>query len=477
MPEIELPLAAYRVLDTKARIIVLIGGRSSSKSETFGRIMLMKGQSEKADILCGREYQTSIDESVHKLLTGLVTKLEMTGVRSTKQLIDFEDGGGIRYKGFARTPSAVKSAQDFKYSWIEEAQDLSEDSIELLLPTIRAPGSKLFFTANPGASTDPFSVRFIMPFLEMVRKQGYYEDAMHLIIMMNWRNNPWHGELESQRLYDFKHMSRAKYDHIWEGAFNDTVEDAIILAEWFDAAIDAHKKLGFKPTGARIVSHDPSDKGPDPKSLCLRQGSVILDVQRKTGLDVNDGCDWATSYAIEYDADMFVWDCDGMGVGLRRQVDDALKGKKIEWREYKGSSGVDRPNEVYEPITNEDKRKARTNKQTFKNKRAQDCWDLRDRYYKTFRAVQHGEYIDPDELISVSSEIEDMEQLRSETCRIPKKYNGSGLIQIMDKPQMATKYGIKSPNMFDSTFMSLEAPTSTAPPPRVPVIPNVHRNF
>ncbi len=458
MPKLQIPRATEKVLTTKARLIVLIGGRSSAKSETAGRLLLMFAQTERADVLCGREFQTSIDDSVHKLLKTLINKLDIHGVSVTDKKIDFMGGGGFRYKGFARNSAAVRSAQDFKYSWVEEAQDLSEDSIDDLLPTIRASNSKLVFTGNPQASNDPFSKRFIVPFKAHLDKHGFYEDAMHLIIMMNWRDNPWHGELEQQRLWDYENLSRAKYDHIWEGAFNDSVEDSIIEAEWFDAAVDAHIKLGFKPRGARVVSHDPSDLGDDPKGLCLRQGSVILDVMQKDNLDVNDGCDWATDYAIENDADLFTWDCDGMGISLKRQVAQAFDGKKIEYEMFRGSEGVDAPDEIYEPVKGEDKKKARTNKQTFRNKRAQFSWKLRDRYYRTYRAVEKGEYIDPDMLISISSGIEDLEQLRSETCRIPRKANGNGFIQIMTKVEMKSKYKIASPNLFDSTFMSLMLP-------------------
>lgn len=472
--EIEIPHKLERILTTNARLIVLIGGRGSAKTETAGRVLLMWAQTERADILCGREYQNSIDDSVHKLLSGLIDKLEVQGARVTDKKIDFYAGGGFRYKGFARNSSAIRSAQEFKYSWIDEAQALSQDSMDDLLPTIRATDSKLIFTANPQASNDPFSLRFITPFKAALDKYGYYEDDMHLIIMCNWRDNPWHGELEQQRLWDYANLSRAKYDHIWEGAFNDTVEAAIIQAEWFDAAIDAHLKLGFKPQGAIIVSHDPSDKG-DAKGLCLRHGSVILDVRENTELDVNDGCDWATGYAIEHDADLFVWDCDGLGVSLRSQVNRSFDGKKIDYVMFKGSEKVENPFDVYQPIEGEDLRKARTNKETFLNKRAQYCWRLRDRYYNTYRAVERGEYSDPDQLISISSNIECMAQLRSETCRIPRKHNNNGFIQIMGKVEMESKFRIKSPNLFDSTFMSLTIPPIKTVEEQFPDIPELRR--
>lgn len=458
MPSLQIPRKLHKVLTTKARIIVVIGGRSSGKSEGIARILLMKSQTEKADVLCGREYQNSIDDSVHKLLTTLINKLSIDDVSSTDKKIDYTHGGGFRYKGFARNSSAVKSAQDFKYSWVEEAQDLSAESIKDLLPTIRAKGSKLFFTGNPQASNDPFSERFIAPFLSDILRDGYYEDDMHCIIMMNWRDNPWHGELEQQRLWDYEHLSRAEYDHIWEGAFNDDVENSIIKTEWFDSAIDAHKRLGFKPLGLEIVTHDPSDLGPDPKGLVYRHGSVVLDVQENKTGDANDGCDWALDYAIDKKVDLFSWDCDGMGVALKRQVTKAIDGKKIDYFMFKGSESPSHPNTIYQPVENESRQKAKTNKETFFNKRAQNYWRLHDRFYNTYRAIEFGEFIDPDELISIDSSIGCMTQLRSEVCRIPRKPNGNGKIQIMTKKEMMDKHKIKSPNLADSLMMSMELP-------------------
>ncbi len=165
MPNIEIPEKLQPILTTKARLICLVGGRGSGKSETIARLMLMKAQTEQADVLCGREFQNSIEDSVHKLLKGLTGKLNLLGAVVTDKKIDFTTGGGFRFKGFSRNSEAVKSAQDFKYSWCEEAQTLSQKSIDDLLPTIRAAGSQLFFTANPKSSADPFSKRFITPYL------------------------------------------------------------------------------------------------------------------------------------------------------------------------------------------------------------------------------------------------------------------------------------------------------------------------
>lgn len=473
MPKIALPEKLHRVLTTKARMVVLIGGRGSGKSEGVARILLMKSQTERADVMCGREYQNSIDDSVHKLLKGLISDLSLDGFRVTDKKIDVDSGGGFRFKGFARNPEAVKSAQGFKYSWIEEAQNVSQDTIDNLLPTIRAMGSQLYFTANPQNSTDPFSQRFITPYLYDLNTKGYYEDDMHLVVKINWRDNPWHSELEGQRLWDYENLSRAKYDHIWEGEFNDSVEDALIKAEWFDACVDAHIKLGFKPLGAILASHDPSDEGDDNKAYARRHGSVVLDVMERATGNINEGCDWALGLAANHNVDAFTWDCDGLGVGLARQVAQTFEGKTTRVTMFKGSEGVDRPDAIVESVEIQNLADRKTNKQAFKNKRAQYYYELRKRVLNTYNAVVKNEYCDPDKMISFSSEMESLQTLRSELSRMPIKPNANGLFELYTKRDMKDKFKFASPNCADAVMMLMRQPhiylTPVMPATRQPI--------
>lgn len=456
MPHIQVAPKFKPVLTTKKRFVGVVGGRGSSKSEGMGRNCIMRAQTEAADVLCGREYQNSIEDSVHKLIKGLIHTLGVGGASIGDKKIDFSTGGGFRFKGFHRNPENVKSAQDFKYSWLEEAQALSEQSIEDLLPTIRAQGSQLFFTANPGSSEDPFSQRFIVPWEDQLRTQGYYEDDLHLIILMNYMDNPFFPEeLEQQRQWDYENMSRAKYDHIWLGAFNDSVDDALIQAEWFDACIDAHKKLGFQPTGAKIAAHDPSDGQQDSKGYAMRHGSVLTSLQEKMSGNVNEGGDWATGLAIQEGVHNFSWDADGMGVALARQISQAFDGIQCNVEMFKGSQAADYPDALYEPTAGSGIKGNKSNKDTFKNQRAQYYFMLRDRVYRTYRAVTFGEYSDPDKLISFSSDIELLPKLRAELCRLPTKPNGNGKLELYTKPEMLSKFKIKSPNLADSVMMTM----------------------
>jgi phage terminase large subunit len=174
---------------------------------------------------------------------------------------------------------------------------------------------------------------------------------------------------------------------------------------------------------------------------------------------VNDGCDWAIDKALDAQADLFTWDADGLGVTLKGQIDTSLKGKKIKYQLFKGSQKPDRPDDQY--MASDEKEletNKKTNKETFVNKRAQYYWLLRDRFYNTYRAMQKSEYVDPDTMISISSSIEGLDKVRAEVCRIPRKFNGNGRIQLMGKPEMKDRLKIDSPNMADSMMMSLIVP-------------------
>lgn len=453
--QIKIPTKLLRLISPK-RFKVIIGGRGGAKSESVAALFSGMVDQSGCTAVCCREFQSSIKQSVHSLMTRKIMELGLDGYDCRETNIRHRNGGIIGYQGLARDPQAIKSIDDAELCWVEEAQTLSERSLEELTPSIRGKAAEIWFTANLDSSNDPFALRFFKPYERELRRDGYYEDELHTIVWINYSDNPWFPEhLEAERVLDKERLSVASYEHKWLGEPSDTIPNSFILPEWFDAAIDAHIKLGFDPKGARVVSHDPSDLGPDPKGLCLRHGSVILDVQENDHDDINDGCDWATDYAINNDADLFIWDCDGMGAGLKRQVADAFDGKKIDNFMFKGSESVDRPKETYQPIEGENPNNARSNEDTFKNKRSQYAGMLRDRYHNAYRAVVKGNYVDPDSMISLSSKIKCLDLLRSETCRIPEKHNGNGKFQVMPKPEMFSKFGIKSPNLFDSTMMSL----------------------
>lgn len=453
---LEIPSKLVRLIAPK-RFKVVIGGRGGGKSESIAAIIGGMVNQAGCRAVCCREFQTSIKQSVHSLMTRKIKDLDLDGFTILATEIQHSNGGIITYQGLARDPEAIKSIDNAEICWVEEAQTLSEDSLEQLTPSIRGKDAEIWMSANLKSSNDPFSKKFFKPFEKELRKDGFYEDDLHTIVWINYYDNPWFPDsLDAERRKDKETMSTAAYEHKWLGEPADTVEDAIIEPEWFDACIDSHIKLNFKPLGEEVVSHDPSDLGPDSKGLCYRHGNVILDVQEREFGDVNQGGDWAVDYALSKKPDRFIWDGDGMGSALKRQFNEAFNGKKIDVEMFKGSESPDRPDDIYEPAESDTKRNRKTNKETFRNKRAQYCWDLRDRIYKTYQAVKFNRFSNPDELISFSSSIDNIDLLRSEVCQVPQKYNGRGLIQIMTKKEMRS-LDIDSPNMFDAVMMSLMA--------------------
>ncbi len=471
MPHLKINRKLEPVLTKPKPIKVIFGGRGSGKSIGVGDIMTMKMETEAADIYCLREFQESVIDSVHRVFVDSIQeRLKLPGWEVFENKVIAPTGARTVYRGAARNPDSIQSAQGYKYSWFEEAHRASKTSLDKLLPTIlRNPGAECWFTANSQSSADPFSQRFIVPYLDELNTKGIYEDDLHLIVKVNWRDNPWwNAEQEALRQWDYENRPRAEYDWIWEGHFNDSVEGSIIKPEWFDAAIDAHKldtraEGLFEPHGPVIVAHDPFDDGEDAGGLAVRHGSIIQHVSAKKTGAIDVVCDWATGHARKIGADWFVWDGDGMGTGLKRQISTAFDGTRTQYHMFRGSlagSAQDNAKEIYQPAKGD--KTAKTYAGTFKNNRAQYYIALANRFKATYDFVVKGKHSDPVDMISLNSEgIDDMVGLRSEMCRIPRKPDGNGLEQIMSKIDMK-KAGIRSPNMSDAVMMTMFSPSLEA---------------
>jgi len=482
MPHLKVNRKLERFLTTPKPIKVAIGGRGSGKSIGIVDMLTFLMDTKGYDIYCLREFQDSVADSVHRVFkSSIEERLNLDGWEVQANTVISPNGAKTTYKGANRNPDSMQSAQNYLRSFFEEAHRASKDSLDKLLPTIiRNPGAECWFAGNPQSSADAFSQRFIVPYMTELERDGYYEDDLHLIVVVNWRDNPWwNAEQEILRQWDYDNRPRAEYDWIWEGKFNDTVDNSIIKPEWFDACLDLHKQDrfagSFVPTGGRYVALDPFDDGGDAAGLVLRHGSIIECVKEKTEGEIDEVCDWGIDEALRLHADWFIWDGDGMGTGLKGQIRNRLDGSRLRYHMFRGSlsgSGQDRAKEVYTPIgekdhssdnrSAEDMRQPKTYGDTFKNNRAQYYKTLADRMFNSWKAAERGEYIDPDHMISIDTDgVENIQKLRSEVCRIPTRPNGNGLIQICSKMEMAKMTPpIASPNLADAAMMAMCAPTA-----------------
>jgi phage terminase large subunit len=457
---VQIPDKLVKLVTTPKRLKILVGGRGSGKTVTVSDCMLRFADLGQK-ILGAREFQNSIDDSVH---SSIISRIGAHNIENRfnifKSEINAVSGGRIFYRGLARNIGSMKSLDGVDKVWIEEGQYLSQESLDVLLPTIREEGSEIWVTMNRRFRNDPIS-KILEKAEKDLAKTGYYEDEYMIIVQVNYNDNPWFPDvLEQERVKDKKTLPPAKYRHIWEGDYGDTVENAIIYPDWFNACIDAHKTLGIKIEGIKTCSHDPSDIGPDDKAFARRQGILLKDLSTMSTGDVSEGCDWAIAKALSDKPDIFIWDADGMGTALKRPISEALGPKKIELVGFSGASGVQDPGKRFDPVDGDFYAPSlKTNKDVFYNRRAQAYWDLRTRIYLTYEAIEKGEYKDPHTLISFPSDLPHLDLLRSELCAIPRKDNGIGKIQLCTKQEML-KMGISSPNCADAVMMAFSTSTT-----------------
>ena len=437
IPEVFLPL-----YEGNTRYRIAVGARGSGKSMTVAMLCILEAIQGKK-ILCCREYQNSIQESVHALIADLISQLEVTGFTVTRDKISHTSGGEMIFKGIARNAESIKSLFGTDVCWVEEAQTISEESLRLLTPTIREAGSYFFITANPRSEADPLTERFLKGRMLTLRQEGIYRDETHTIVRANFGENPYFPpELEIERQKDKATLSDAEYEHIWEGQTLDEVDTSIIIPDWLNAAIGLAEQVKVRPSGAKVVSHDVSDLGKDDKAVVVRHGPVILKVGAKSDGTASDGLDWAIQHVDDFAADTFVWDSDGIGLCLAREVERQFGHRNVRAVPFHGGERPQNPDAMYDGH--------RTNKDAFYNRRAQAYWMLRDRFYKSYQLAQ-GEYVDPDECIFLDPDMPNLSALRAEVCRIPRKPNAHGKIQLMTKSEMAKPpLNLPSPNLADA---------------------------
>lgn len=208
--KINLP-SKLQPLFKSARYKVIYGGRGSGKSESVARILIAKALQSQRRILCCREYQNSIRESVHAILKSIINIHELGEYFEINYNIIkcTLTGSEFIFAGLAEhTVDSIKSLYGFTDVWVEEAQRLSRRSMDLLLPTIRATDSEFYFTFNPELETDPVYKRF-------VHEPDPKDNA--IIIEMNWMDNPWFPDVLKTEMEACKRRSNDDYLHIWGG--------------------------------------------------------------------------------------------------------------------------------------------------------------------------------------------------------------------------------------------------------------------
>lgn len=232
-----------------ARYKVVRGGRGSGKSWGFARALLIAGTTRPLRVLCTREVQKSIQQSVHQLLSDQVQAL---GLGAFYQVLQHEirgpNGSAFHFGGLSdQTAESLKSFEGVDVCWCEEAQAITKRSWDILIPTIRKPGSEIWVSFNPELESDETYRRFVV---------SPPPDCVS--VEMNYSDNPYFPEvLEKERKHASTTMKAEDYAHIWEGKCKPAVEGAI----YFDQIAQAASRISNVPHDALLKTHAVWDLG------------------------------------------------------------------------------------------------------------------------------------------------------------------------------------------------------------------------
>ena len=207
--EIDIPAPFIELVEPSKnwRHIVYHGGRSSAKSTTVATVLDVLATQGPKRILCCREVQNSINESVHKLLADQVQKYSLPGWEITRETIRNRNGAEFIFKGLRGNSQSIKSLEGIDICWVEEAQSVSAESIDILVPTIRKPGSYLIWTLNRLTENDP-----------VWEKIAGHPDDRTYVRQVN--SDEVEGLLSPEIIHEREKMRKDNpelYEHVWLG--------------------------------------------------------------------------------------------------------------------------------------------------------------------------------------------------------------------------------------------------------------------
>ncbi|QNN99828.1 terminase large subunit [Ruegeria phage Tedan] len=219
------------------RYKAIYGGRGSAKSHSVADYLVTRARKQRTRWLCAREIQRSLSTSVHQLL---VDKIEEQKAQSefhvTRDGIRGPHGSHFLFAGLKTNPDSVKSMEDLDGAWVEEADRMSQASLDLLLPTVRKPGSEVIFTWNRRSVNDPVDQLFL----------GGTPPPNSFVQEVNWRDNPFFPKVLFDEMMWMKGRDRDKWLHVWEGQPLRRT-DALVFTNWRVDEIDDLLLPGMRP--------------------------------------------------------------------------------------------------------------------------------------------------------------------------------------------------------------------------------------
>jgi len=321
--DIDIP-KAFKELFEPARYKAFFSGRGASKSHSIATALLLLGAQKPLRILCAREVQKSIKDSVKLLLDDKIGVLGASEFyESLKNEINGANGTQFFFAGLGTmTTDQIKSMEGIDIVWVEEAQTISDRSLEILVPTIRRPGSELWFSWNPRHPTDPVDKLF----------RGQVVPENSVIKRVSYEDNPYFpSELKTEMEFDRKHKPD-RYAHIWLGEYEPTAVGAI----WNRQNLHQNRRSELPELERIVVSVDPavsSGVNADEHGIIVQgvgsdQRGYLLDDQSIKGTP-RQWANRAIATYDRYDADAIVIEINQGGEMVRHTLESVRPGINI----------------------------------------------------------------------------------------------------------------------------------------------------
>lgn len=428
-----------------ARNRVIYGGRASSKTYQAAGVAIAMARIRTVRILCTRQFQARIADSVYTILVSTIRRYELQGEFeiTNNKIRHKKTGSEFIFYGLARNIEEIRGLESVDICWLEEAHLMTKTQWDILEPTlIRNADYEFWIIFNPRLSTDFVYRHFVIdpPPDSIVRKINYLE-------------NPYLNPQALAVINRMKEVAPDDYDHFYLGNPQSENDLAIIKQAWIRAAVDAHLIITDIASGSKRIGFDVADSGEDSNALASVHGSMVYDLEKWQGKEHELLGSFGRTYRKAKDTDSeIIYDSCGIGAGAgskirelnneNRQTGD---NKPVRFRAWNAGGSVYRPDAKYnEHVTNRD---------MFANAKAQNWFAMADRFRKTYQAVKMGMSYNPDELISIKSDLPFLEQLIVELSTPLRDIDGAGRVKVESKKDLQ-KRGIPSPNLADSVVLS-----------------------
>ena len=389
------------------RYFIIKGGRGGSKSQSVGRFVLYLSEKYNLRVVCGRETQNSINESVYSLLSDLIREFQLNFDVQASRIASRAGKTNINFRGFREQGAFnIQGMEGVDLCWIDEAQALTKQTLDVLIPTIRKENAKVIFSMNPHVHNDPVIVML-----------GKRPDC--LIIDISYLDNQFCTAALRNEAIECKKLSEKDYKHIWLGEPLDQSEDALYsLGDFENGKKNAH--ILAPGYGLRVAGFDIARYGDDKCAAVIFQQmgalhweEVFCDEWEHKDLNYTTGR--ILMISNEQKVDMAAIDEDGMGAG---PFDTLSKGRGLDY-----FIGFRNPAIGYQ------------DNKSFGNTRTVNAYKVKDMLTKGHLHIKTQKIID-------------------EGLTLKYVFDNNQRRLLVSKDKMR-KDGIKSPNLFDACIMAV----------------------